>query len=202
VKNLLTAAIALLALALTAGSAHAQTASAELTWVPPTQNEDGSALTDLRGYRIRYGCEQSGSYTETVQLNDATLTSYVVQGLPAPGTCYFVLTAYNSAGIESRYSNEASKAFVARPNPPSMLSVLQDGTIAFTVFTVENQLLLVEVGRVAPGVQCDSEQFVQAGGPFPNGEKRLLHMVPVQQVELLPSVPRSSELAVFAECGI
>ncbi len=33
-----------------------------LSWAAPTQNEDGSPLTDLAGYRIRYG-ERSGSYS-------------------------------------------------------------------------------------------------------------------------------------------
>src|SRR5690606_18142969 len=107
----------ILALALVTGIAAAETAT--LTWVAPTENEDGSPLTDLDGYRIRYGCAQSGSYTETVELEDEAALSHVVEDLPSPATCYFVISAYNAAGIESRYPNEASKTFAPRPNPPS-----------------------------------------------------------------------------------
>src|SRR5262245_53773176 len=31
------------------------TGSVTLSWTPPTQNEDGSALTNLSGYEVRYG---------------------------------------------------------------------------------------------------------------------------------------------------
>ncbi|HEY8518831.1 MAG TPA: putative Ig domain-containing protein [Gammaproteobacteria bacterium] len=77
-----------------------------LTWLPPTQNEDGSELTDLAGYVIRYG-EKSGVYTENIVLEDPELASYVVEGL-VPGTYYFVIAAFNSEGTESRNSNEKS----------------------------------------------------------------------------------------------
>src|SRR5690606_4869121 len=79
----------ILALALVAGIAAAETAT--LTWVAPTQNEDGSPLTDLDGYRIRYGCTQPGAYTETVELEDEAALSHVVEDLPSPATCYFVI---------------------------------------------------------------------------------------------------------------
>jgi len=83
------------------------TGSATLTWTPPTQNTDGTALTDLAGYRIYWGTS-SGNYTESVQLDNPGLTSYVVENLTG-GTWYFVSTAINSEGVESNYSNEAVK---------------------------------------------------------------------------------------------
>lgn len=76
-----------------------------ISWLPPTENEDGSPLTDLAGYRIHYG-DRPGSYSNTILLNNPGLATYFVDGL-VPSTYYFVLSAYNSAGIESRYSNEA-----------------------------------------------------------------------------------------------
>ncbi|HEX6999858.1 MAG TPA: putative Ig domain-containing protein [Gammaproteobacteria bacterium] len=82
------------------------TRSVTLTWLPPTENEDGSELTDLAGYKIRYG-QASGTYTEDIVLEDPGLSSYVVEGL-APGTYYFVVAAFNSEGVYSRNSNEAS----------------------------------------------------------------------------------------------
>lgn len=75
-----------------------------LSWVAPTENEDGSALTDLAGYRIYYGMV-SGDYTETVVLDSPGLTTYVLDNL-APGQYYLVMTAINSEAMESRYTAE------------------------------------------------------------------------------------------------
>jgi len=81
--------------------------SATLTWTPPTLNTDGTPLTDLAGYRIYWGAS-SGVYTDSVQLDNPGLTTYVVENL-VPGDWYFVSTAINAAGVESSYSNEAVK---------------------------------------------------------------------------------------------
>ncbi len=81
--------------------------SATLSWTPPTRNTDGSALTNLAGYRVRWG-QTLGNYTSSVTLNNPGLTSYVVGSL-VPGTYYFVVTALNSAGVESQFSNVGSK---------------------------------------------------------------------------------------------
>jgi len=77
-----------------------------LAWEAPTQNSDGTPLTDLAGYKIHYGTE-SQTYTQTVPLANPGLTSYVIDGLAA-GTYYFAVTAYNSAGTESLRSDEVS----------------------------------------------------------------------------------------------
>jgi len=39
------------------------------------------------------------------------------------GTWYFAVTAYNTAGTESGYSNEVSKAIVTAPAPPKSLRI-------------------------------------------------------------------------------
>ncbi len=83
------------------------TGSATLSWTPPTANEDGSVLTDLAGYKIHYGAS-SRSYTNTIVLSNPGLSTYVIDNLTA-GTYYFVVTAFNTPGNESAYSNEGSK---------------------------------------------------------------------------------------------
>jgi hypothetical protein len=83
--------------------------SATLSWTPPTQNSDGSTLTDLNGYKIYYGTK-SGAYTNTITINNPGISSYVVDNLPGGNTYYFVITAMNSNGVESNYSTEGSKA--------------------------------------------------------------------------------------------
>lgn len=80
---------------------------AALAWTPPTTRMDGSALTDLAGYKIHYGTEQ-GQYTEIVDVPGAGISEYVLVGL-GPGTYYFVVTAYDEAGGESPPSNETMK---------------------------------------------------------------------------------------------
>ncbi len=82
--------------------------SATISWMPPTQNTDGSALTDLTGYRILYGTTHGGPYAAMLTLSNPGLTSYVISNL-VPGTYYFVVTARNASGVESQYSSEASK---------------------------------------------------------------------------------------------
>jgi Putative Ig domain len=81
--------------------------SAALSWQPPTQNTDGSALSNLGGFKIDYGTS-STALTQTITVANPGLTSYVVTGLNS-GTWYFAVTAYNSAGVESGLSNVASK---------------------------------------------------------------------------------------------
>ena len=81
--------------------------SATLSWTAPVENEDGSTLTDLDGYRLYWGTT-SGSYPNSVTIDNESVTTYVVENL-APGTYEFVATSFNTSGVESRYSNPAIK---------------------------------------------------------------------------------------------
>jgi hypothetical protein len=94
-------------IAVNAPAAPPATGSATLTWTAPTQNTDGTPLTDLSGYHIYYGTSAS-ALTTTITVASASETSYVVTGL-APGTYYFAVVAYNSAGMDSPESNVGSK---------------------------------------------------------------------------------------------
>jgi hypothetical protein len=86
--------------------ADANPSNVTLSWVPPTENADGSSLVDLKGYKVHYG-SASKDYSDTIQVANAGLTTYVVQNLAA-GKYYFAVTAYNSAGQESSLSPEVS----------------------------------------------------------------------------------------------
>jgi hypothetical protein len=81
--------------------------SATLSWAAPTLNDDGSALTDLAGYKLYWGTTP-GNYPNSVTINNVSVLTYVVDNL-APGTYEFVATSFNSAGVESRYSGTATK---------------------------------------------------------------------------------------------
>jgi Putative Ig domain len=80
--------------------------SATLSWVPPTQNTDGSTLTNLSGYRIYYGTSAS-TMTQSISITNASVSTYLVGNL-SPATWYFAVKAIAN-GVESDFSNMASK---------------------------------------------------------------------------------------------
>jgi hypothetical protein len=82
--------------------------SATLTWTAPAQNTDGTALNNLAGFRIQYGTSAS-ALTQTIQVANAGLATYVVTGLSS-GTWFFSVRAYNNTGAESANSSVVSKA--------------------------------------------------------------------------------------------
>ena len=88
-------------------AAGTATGSVTLSWTPPTQNEDGSQLTDLAAYRIHWR-RDGGSFSNSVRINNASVTRYVVESL-TPGTYEFTATAINRVGVESRFSNSITR---------------------------------------------------------------------------------------------
>lgn len=83
------------------------TGTATVNWVAPSTNVDGSAITNLSGFRIAYGTSQS-NLDRTVNVDNASLSTYTINDL-SQGTWYFAVYARNSAGAESDISNIASK---------------------------------------------------------------------------------------------
>jgi len=67
--------------------------------MPPTENTDGSVLTNLAGYTVYYGTSPS-SLTQSLKVTNPGLSAYTVSNLPA-GTWYFAVTSYSSTGVES-----------------------------------------------------------------------------------------------------
>lgn len=76
--------------------------TATLSW-------DASAGPDLAGYKI-YQATASGAHGAPIATVPTDLTSYTVTGLETGTTYFFVVTAYNSDGSESSFSNEVSKS--------------------------------------------------------------------------------------------
>ncbi len=77
-----------------------------LSWTPPSVNTDSTPLTDLAGYRLYYGAV-SGDYNESLGLLSPSATSRSLS-LPS-GSYYFAVTAVDSQGNESAYSNEVMR---------------------------------------------------------------------------------------------
>jgi hypothetical protein len=74
--------------------------TATLEWTAPTHNDDGSALTDLAGYRIVYG-ESPSVLQHSIEITGASLTKHTITGLSA-GTYYFALIAVSEQGNTSK----------------------------------------------------------------------------------------------------
>jgi hypothetical protein len=81
--------------------------TASLSWLPPTQNTDGSTLTDLSGFQVLYGRSPT-ELDQSVTLTNPSINSYIVENLTS-GTWYFTVVALNSSGVSSPLSNLASK---------------------------------------------------------------------------------------------
>jgi hypothetical protein len=83
--------------------------TATVSWEPPTTRTDGSALTDLAGYRVYYGKDKT-SLTHVVPAS-AGQTSQHIENLEV-GTWYFAVTAIDSQGLESPKSEVGSKTIM------------------------------------------------------------------------------------------
>jgi hypothetical protein len=101
------ASASLSAFAISVTDGAAGTGTATLSWTPPTENSDGTALTDLAGYQVYYGQSQD-NLNKTVTLNNASLSTYIVENLGS-GTWFFALVAVNTHGTTSVFSSVATK---------------------------------------------------------------------------------------------
>src|SRR3989344_2093573 len=99
---------------------------AVLTWDYPTTNTDGTVLTDLAGFKVYYGTA-SGNYSTVIDVAFATCvtaspcssSTFTVTNLSV-ATYYFAVTAYDTSGNESEFSDEVSKTISGTPPPTSI----------------------------------------------------------------------------------
>jgi Putative Ig domain len=75
---------------------------AVVAWSPPEFNTDGSALTDLAGYRIHFG-RSTRSMSKVVSVSGAGVLRTVIDNL-SKGPWYFAVSAVNSHGVQSNLS--------------------------------------------------------------------------------------------------
>jgi len=79
---------------------------ATLDWQPPTQNSDGTILTNLAGYTVYYGTDRN-NLSQSVKVSNPGLASYTVTGLTS-GTWYFAVTSFSADGVESTRTTTVS----------------------------------------------------------------------------------------------
>ena len=111
-------------LAILAIAGIAQAATVQVTWNPNTE-------PDLAGYRLYVG-EASGQYGEPIDLGN--VTGHVMEITPEYGaTYYFALTAYDTSGNESGYSDEAT-CFIpdgVKPEKPTGLRAIIQAIVSW-----------------------------------------------------------------------
>lgn len=97
---------------------------ANLNWAHPQSRVDGSAYTNPAGYRIWYRC---GTQQQSLLAEVPHTQSTYQHTAPDGETCHWALSAYDTNGLESAKSNEASKTFpsapVANPNAPVLIDI-------------------------------------------------------------------------------
>lgn len=163
--------------------------SAQLSWGPPTQNTDGSALTNLTSYKIFSATSSAACGTGTATTIAAPATSYTITNLNY-GTLYFCLKAVNANGTESVISNIVSKAIPdAIPNPPTGLTVT--ATTAYYPQVQQDRVVMIDVGVVPSTTVADASRIIVTGGKTYCG-------VPRTEVTWYG---KTKPLSIFGLCG-
>lgn len=111
-----------------------------LGWQAPTQNTNGTPLTDLAGFKVYTSETQMAlGATQPTVINDPAATQHVISDAPL-GTVWLAVTAFNTSQVESELSAAVSKTVQqtsvsaeqavevkTRPNPP-MATTIENGT--------------------------------------------------------------------------
>lgn len=180
------------------------TDEAHLSWDAPVQNVDGTDLPEcpsdhvegtpttpncLDGFIFHWGLAPR-VYMANLKIEDQAQRALVFADQPLD-TYFFALTAYNSSGDESVFSGEVSKTLeapvVVEPLPPTF--VLPGDTMVFTVVKQTDRFVLLAIGTVPTGTECDPSQSV-------NGH----HAVPVALV-VWTDPAGSRPIVVVAKCN-
>lgn len=117
------------ALALALFCSTAQASTVELTWTPNTE-------VDLAGYKVYYVAD-STNFEQAIIIDVKNITTYAVTELDPLKSYSFVVTAYNTAGMESPFSNMVTVAELTSPVVNLNTSIL-NGTLTATATATDN----------------------------------------------------------------
>lgn len=115
---------------------------------------DANTEPDITGYRVHQG-SSSRNYTRVIEATGLS-TTRTVSGLTAGATYFFAVTAINSSGLESDYSNEVRYTVPTSPspNPPGItLTSPVNGTTLFAPAMVRLNASVNPNGNVISKVQ-------------------------------------------------
>ncbi len=96
----------------------------ELAWDAPTNNVDGTPITDIAGYKVYYGTS-SGNYTEILDVPSGT--SCTVPDLTEGTTYYFSAKTVNTGDLLSDLSDEL--VWIAPDETPPVIPELDPVTL-------------------------------------------------------------------------
>jgi hypothetical protein len=149
--------------AILGGAAVADAASLDLSWMPPTQNADGSTLTDLGGYRVYVvaapatpcGAPSFQSVAAPTQSPSPTNPQPVglrVASLTLNTSYAIAVSAVDTAGNEGACTGAVNAAAHAdiNVNPASVnFGSIQTGTAVDKTFTVQNTTAASVTGTIS-----------------------------------------------------
>ena len=96
----------------------------ELTW---NQNPE----SNIAGYRVYWGTE-SGTYTESLEVVQVGAKVENLDFIKSGGY-YFVVTAFNTEGLESLPSDELALVLPSKPSQPIKVNITIEGNITLNV---------------------------------------------------------------------
>ena len=175
------------------GMGAANAASFNVCWQNPTENVDGSPLTDLERVRILWELESDA----TINGNDPYNTTEVGAELctditvPQDGDYTVKMRAIDADGDVSSDSNVVTKTAGAPvvPTDPLPPVILTSESTVFTVVKQPDKFVLLPIGTVPAGTECSQQEVVNGHGVVPNGDV----------VWTSPTGPRP--IVVVAQCG-
>jgi fibronectin type 3 domain-containing protein len=123
-------------------------------WDAPALNEDGTPFPSIAGYNLYYG-PSSRSYEGSIDVGHHT--AYRLTGLTDGQRYYVAVTAYDTEGNESAFSNEVSTLPSAPPPVASSVIPPSQLTVAF----VDSEELAGEDGDATRAIDGEVETFWQ-----------------------------------------
>jgi hypothetical protein len=81
--------------------------TATLNWSQPVDNTNGTPLTNLAGYVVRYGTNPA-ALSSQISVSSASTTDVEISNL-SPGSWYFEVASVNTASVESAFSSAVTK---------------------------------------------------------------------------------------------
>lgn len=152
--------VAVATLWLTAGVAHAGTAT--LTCIAPTTRTDGSALTGAVTFKVYRGTSSAAVASATTPIAMPATCAYTDTAAPS-GTVFYAVSAVDSAGVESAKTAAVSVVIpVALPSAPTGLTataVIADTTV-FKQRQAVDGFVMVAIGTAPPLTQCSATNSV------------------------------------------
>ena len=95
---------------------------------PVSLDWNDNTEADLAGYKVYRGTVSGGPYSEIASVTESFYTDEVT----VDGSYFWVVTAYDTEGLESGYSNEVSLVLdTTPPEPPTGLQAIWQVIVSF-----------------------------------------------------------------------